>query len=64
MQDRALYDNSERLPAVNYYHKALHLGCCSSPRSASTICESFKQTCTTEKETTESEPGAYVSQVL
>ena len=20
---------------VNYYHKALHLGCCSSPRSAS-----------------------------
>ena len=25
------------LPAVNYYHKALHLGCCSSPRSASDI---------------------------
>ena len=25
------------LPAVNYYHKALHLGCCSSPRSASVI---------------------------
>ena len=24
-----------RLPAVNYYHRALHLGCCSSPRSAS-----------------------------
>ena len=23
------------LPAANYYHKALHLGCCSSPRSAS-----------------------------
>ena len=23
------------LPAVNYYHKALHLGCCCSPRSAS-----------------------------
>ena len=23
------------LPAVNYYHKALHHGCCSSPRSAS-----------------------------
>ena len=22
------------LSAVNYYHKALHLGCCSSPRSA------------------------------
>ena len=22
---------------VNYYHKALHLGCCSSPRSASEI---------------------------
>ena len=25
------------LPAVNYYHKVLHLGCCSSPRSASGI---------------------------
>ena len=25
------------LQAVNYYHKALHLGCCSSPRSASGI---------------------------
>ena len=24
------------LLTVNYYHKALHLGCCSSPRSAST----------------------------
>ena len=24
-----------QLPAVNYYHKALHLGCCSSPRSTS-----------------------------
>ena len=24
-----------RWSAVNYYHKALHLGCCSSPRSAS-----------------------------
>ena len=22
-------------PVVNYYHKELHLGCCSSPRSAS-----------------------------
>ena len=22
---------------VNYYHKALHLGCCSSPRSASAL---------------------------
>ena len=27
----------EKLPAVNYYHKALHLGCCSSPRSASKL---------------------------
>ena len=26
---------SYKLPVVNYYHKALHLGCCSSPRSAS-----------------------------
>ena len=25
------------LPAVNYYHKVLHLGCSSSPRSASEI---------------------------
>ena len=25
------------LEAVNYYHKALHLGCCGSPRSASDI---------------------------
>ena len=24
-----------RWEAVNYYYKALHLGCCSSPRSAS-----------------------------
>ena len=27
--------NGWKLEAVNYYHKALHLGCCSSPRSAS-----------------------------
>ena len=27
-----------RLPAVNYYHKTLHLGCCSSPRSTSGMC--------------------------
>ena len=25
------------LEAVNYYHKVLHLGCCSSPRSASVM---------------------------
>ena len=25
----------KRFPAVNYYHKVLYLGCCSSPRSAS-----------------------------
>ena len=31
----ALCDNSWRLPAVNYYHKELHLGCCSSPWSTS-----------------------------
>ena len=30
------------LPAVNYYHKALHLGCCSSPRSASAKSYSIK----------------------
>ena len=33
----ALCDNSQRLEAINYYHKALHLGCCSSSRSASEI---------------------------
>ena len=37
IQDGVLCDNSYRLPAVNYYHKALHLGCGSSPRSASEI---------------------------
>ena len=26
------------LPAANCYHKVLHLGCCSSPRSASAVC--------------------------
>ena len=35
IQDGALCDNSQRLPAVNYYHKALHVGSCSNPRSAS-----------------------------
>ena len=29
--------NGWKLEAVSYYHKALHLGCCSSPRSASVI---------------------------
>ena len=33
----ALCDNCSRLKAVKYYHKALHLGCCSSPRSACDI---------------------------
>ena len=28
--------------AVNYYHKALHLGCCSSPRSASANVPNFE----------------------
>ena len=33
------------LPAVDYYHKALHLGCCSSSRSASGVGFSkFRQT--------------------
>ena len=35
IQDGALCNNSQRLPAVNYYHKALQPGCCSNPRSAS-----------------------------
>ena len=25
---------TSKMEAINYYHKALHLGCCSSPRSA------------------------------
>ena len=35
--------NVQRLPAANYYHKVLHLGCCSSPRSASDVflCDLF-----------------------
>ena len=37
IQDGVLCDNSSRLEAINYYHKALHLGCCSSPRSASDV---------------------------
>ena len=37
IEDGALCDNSQRLEAVNYYHKALHFGCCSSLRSASGI---------------------------
>ena len=28
-------NEKRKLPAVNYYHKVLHLGCCNSPRSAS-----------------------------
>ena len=35
IQDGAICDNSQRLAAVNSYHKELHLGCCSSPRYAS-----------------------------
>ena len=37
IQDGALCDNSQWLKAVNYYYKVLHLGCCSSIRSASGI---------------------------
>ena len=37
MQDGALCDNSLRVGAVNYYHKVLHLGCYSSPRSVSVL---------------------------
>ena len=29
---------SKRLSAINYYQKALHFGCCSSPKSASASC--------------------------
>ena len=54
IQDGALCDNSERLvtvqpltiitPTVNYYHEELHLVCCSSPRSASGLCNVKKVT--------------------
>ena len=37
IQDGALCDNNQRLEAISYYHKALHLGCCSSPRCASVV---------------------------
>ena len=43
IQDGALCDNSQQLPAVNYYYKALHLGCCSSPRSAAELTSQFYQ---------------------
>ena len=42
IQDGALCDNILRLPAVNYYHRALHRGCFSSPRSASAYGRSAK----------------------
>ena len=35
--------NSSQLSAVNYYHKALHLGSCSSPRSAAEHNEKFSE---------------------
>ena len=34
LQDGALCDNIQQFPVVNYYHRMLHLGCCSSPRFA------------------------------
>ena len=33
----AATSKNERFVIINYYHKALHLGCCSSPRSASAV---------------------------
>ena len=32
---KSLFATLSEAEAVNYYHKAFHLGCCSSPRSAS-----------------------------
>ena len=32
-----LSNNNEQLEAINDYHKTLHLGCCSSPKSTSDI---------------------------
>ena len=37
IQDGMLCDNSKRLEDVNQYHKALHLGCCSSPQPLTII---------------------------
>ena len=40
IQDGVFCVNSYWLPAVTYYHKALHLGCCSNPKSTSVFCVS------------------------
>ena len=52
IQDGTLCDNSYWLLVVNYYHKVLHLGCCSSPRSASEhVSEQFSRViCSTQRE--------------
>ena len=42
LQSRLLQEKPE---AVNYYNKALHLGCCSSPRSASENLTFFLKIC-------------------
>ena len=39
IQGGALFDNSQRLEAVNYYHKELHLGWGSNSRFASEYCQ-------------------------
>ena len=41
--DLGLLQYPRRLPAVNVYHKALHLGCWSSPRSASNFTISLEE---------------------
>ena len=54
-----------RLEAVNYYHKALHLGCCSSPRSASDewVNNSRPQYSLTESDSVISESSIFSSQL-
>ena len=36
-------DNCIQVEAVNYYRKALHLGCCRSPRSALCFCKTINE---------------------
>ena len=50
MKRSVIIVNGWKLEAVNYYHKALHLGCCSSPRSASEELLLKKERHTTKKQ--------------
>ena len=56
-----------RRVAVNYYHKTLHLGCCSSPRSASgflSSSEDIKHSATPAASIEPEEPSWFISHSL